>query len=91
MLSGMVLILLLEMFKILRDVNKPMESGNDSKRLDETSSSSSFTNPAIESGSTCLTTKIVKTFQILDESRKKSRVKVHQKVNLDILTNRLKV
>nr|GEZ52390.1 hypothetical protein [Tanacetum cinerariifolium] len=36
----------------LRVVNKPMESGNVSKRLDETSSSSSFTSPAIASGKT---------------------------------------
>lgn len=48
--SGRAFSLFPDTLRDLRLSNNPMESGRDSKRLDETSSSSSFCNPAIESG-----------------------------------------
>lgn len=51
--SGRVVILFPDTFRTLRLSNSPIESGRDTKRLEETSSSSSFCSPAMESGRTC--------------------------------------
>lgn len=54
MLSGRVLSLFPDTLRTFRLSNSPIESGRDCRRLEETSSSSSFCNPAIESGMACL-------------------------------------
>jgi len=51
--SGRAISLLADTLRIFRLTSNPMESGRDSKTLDETSSSTSFFSPAIESGITC--------------------------------------
>jgi len=48
--SGKVVSLLQETFKIFNFDNKPIESGNVSRKLVETSSSRRLCKPAIESG-----------------------------------------
>jgi len=51
--SGRAVSLFPDTLRIFRLTSNPMESGRDSKTLDETSSSTSFCSPAIESGIAC--------------------------------------
>lgn len=53
MLSGRVFSLFPDTLRTFRLSNNPIESGRYSSRLEETSSTSSSFNPAIESGMTC--------------------------------------
>lgn len=53
-MSGRAVSLFPETFRNFNFCNKPIESGSDFKRLEEASSSSRFSNPAIASGMTCV-------------------------------------
>lgn len=53
--SGKAVSLLVETFRIFSLDSRPIESGNVSRRLPETSSSTRPCNPAIESGIACWT------------------------------------
>jgi hypothetical protein len=61
--SGRAFSLFPDTLRTLRLSNRPIESGRDTKRLEETSNTSSFCSPAIESGRTCFPTPIKQTLR----------------------------